>query len=96
MIRRKTYFNRELKDDFVPSISLGSDLTKAYSVVVDSCSIYFDPTVERNLEHILNTYSFDDILLQRTKKLQAFRISNKISKYNIHKDKAINLPYHKT
>ena len=85
-----------VEDGFVRSVSLGSDLTKAYSVVVDSRGIYFDPTVESDLEHILNTYSFDEALLERAKKLQAYLISNKISKYNIHQDKKINLPHHKT
>ena len=82
-----------VEDGFVRSISLGSDLTKAYSVVVDSRGIYFDPTVESDLEYILNTYSFNEALLERAKKLQAYLISNKISKYNIHQDKKINLPH---
>jgi len=85
-----------VEDGFVRSVSLGSDLTKAYSLVVDSRGIYFDPTQASDLEHILNTYFFDDTLIQRAKKLQAYLISNKISKYNIHQDKKINLPHHKT
>jgi len=85
-----------VEDGFVRSVSLGSDLTKAYSVVVDSRGIYFDPTVKSDLEHILNTYAFDEALLERAKKLQAYLISNKISKYNIHQDKEIHLPHHKT
>ena len=80
-----------VEDGFVRSVSLGSDLTKAYSVVVDSRGIYFDPTQESDLEHLLNTYEFDDEIIQRAQKLQAYLIKNKISKYNMHKDRKLIL-----
>ncbi len=80
-----------VEDGFVRSVSLGSDLTKAYSLVADSRGIYFDPTTESDLEHLLNTYDFDGILLERSKKLQQYLIDNKISKYNIHQDKQFKL-----
>ena len=81
-----------VEDGFVRSVSLGSDLTKAYSLVVDSLGIYFDPTEESDLEHLLNTYEFDEELIERSKKLQDYLVTNKISKYNNHQDKKINLP----
>ncbi len=84
-----------VEDGFVRSVSLGSDLTKAYSLVVDSRGIYFDPTGESDLEHILNTYGFDEKILERAKKLQRYLIDNKISKYNIYQDKQIKLEDHK-
>ena len=80
-----------VEDGFIRSVSLGSDLTKAYSLVVDSRGIYFDPTQESDLEHILNTYNFEDSLLQRAEKLQNYLIENKISKYNIYQDKQLEL-----
>lgn len=80
-----------VEDGFVRSVSLGSDLTKAYSLVVDSRGIYFDPTQESDLEQILNTYEFDETLIQRAKDLQVYLIENKISKYNIYKDKQLML-----
>ncbi|HHD79325.1 MAG TPA: capsule biosynthesis protein [Epsilonproteobacteria bacterium] len=80
-----------VEDGFVRSVSLGSDLTKAYSLVVDSRGIYFDPTQESDLEYLLNTYEFDDEILQRAQKLQAYLIKNKISKYNSHQDKKLTL-----
>ena len=46
-----------VEDGFVRSFSLGSDLTKAYSLVVDSRGIYFDPTISSDLEYILQTYN---------------------------------------
>ena len=84
-----------VEDGFVRSVSLGSDLTKAYSLVVDSRGIYFDPTQESDLEHILNTYTFDKEIIERAKNLQHYLIKNKISKYNIYQDKQIKLEYHK-
>lgn len=80
-----------VEDGFVRSVSLGSDLTKAYSLVVDSRGIYFDPTQESDLEHILNTYDFDETLIERAKNLQHYLIENKISKYNIHQDRQLAL-----
>lgn len=80
-----------VEDGFVRSVSLGSDLTKAYSLVIDSRGIYFDPTSESDLEHLLNTYTFDKALLQRAKELQKYLIEKKISKYNIYKDTQIVL-----
>ena len=80
-----------VEDGFIRSVSLGSDLTKAYSLVVDSRGIYFDPTGESDLEHILNTYDFDEKILERAKNLQKYLTENKISKYNIYQDKQIKL-----
>ena len=81
-----------VEDGFVRSVSLGSDLTKAYSLVVDSRGIYFDPTLESDLEYLLNTYEFDEELIGRSLRLQEYLVANKISKYNNHQDKKINLP----
>jgi len=80
-----------VEDGFVRSVSLGSDLTKAYSLVVDGRGIYFDPTRESDLEYLLNTYEFDDAMLERSKALQAYMIKNKISKYNADRDKLLVL-----
>jgi len=78
-----------VEDGFIRSVTLGSDLTKAYSLVVDSKGIYFDPTTESDLEWILNNYEFDEEILNRAKKVKDYLIEKKISKYNIHKDKKI-------
>jgi len=83
-----------VEDGFIRSVSLGSDLTKAYSLVVDSRGIYFDPTQESDLEYLLNNASFDEVLLQRSRALQAYLVQNRISKYNIHQDRDISLPHY--
>ena len=80
-----------VEDGFIRSISLGSDLTKAYSLVVDSRGIYFDPTQESDLEYILNTHTFDDAMIERARSLRSYLIENKISKYNMDKDEEIEL-----
>lgn len=84
-----------VEDGFVRSVSLGSDLTKAYSLVVDSRGIYFDPTTKSDLEHILQTYLFDDNMLDRAKELRKYLVEKKLSKYNTHKNKTISFKTHK-
>ena len=78
-----------IEDGFIRSVTLGSDLTKAYSLVVDSRGIYFDPTQESDLEYMLNTYHFDDALLKRAQRLQTYLVEEKLSKYNIQKDQVL-------
>ncbi len=89
--KEKTIPLLRVEDGFVRSVSLGSDLTKAYSLVVDSRGIYFDPTQESDLEHLLNDYEFNDEILTRSKVLQQYLIKNKISKYNMYQDKKLEL-----
>jgi len=84
-----------VEDGFIRSVSLGSDLSKAYSLVVDGRGIYFDPTSESDLEYILNTYEFDEVILQRSRELQRYLVEKKLSKYNASLDKKIILPGHK-
>jgi capsular polysaccharide export protein len=79
-----------VEDGFVRSVTLGSDLTKAYSLVVDSRGIYFDPNSSSDLEEILNTHKFDKKTLKRAEKIRDYLIENRISKYNIHRDKKLN------
>ena len=80
-----------VEDGFIRSVSLGSDLTKAYSLVVDSKGIYFDPTQESDLEYLLNTRSLDTTLLERARRLKQYLLTNKISKYNLYQDRTITL-----
>jgi len=81
-----------VEDGFVRSVSLGSDLTKAYSLVVDSRGIYFDPHEESDLEYLLNTKVFDAALITRSKKLQKYLKEKRISKYNADEEKDLTLP----
>ena len=89
--KEKEIIIHRVEDGFVRSVSLGSDLSKAYSLVVDTRGIYFDATQESDLEHILNTYDFDEKFIVRSQKLQNYLIEKKISKYNASQDKKIVL-----
>jgi capsular polysaccharide export protein len=84
-------YNR-VEDGFIRSISLGSDLTKPYSLVVDTRGIYIDPRSESDLENIYNTYKFDEEIKTRAKKLIEKIIEAKFSKYNgiVHKKLQVN------
>ena len=88
-----------VEDGFIRSVTLGSDLTKAYSLVIDSRGIYFDPSNKSDLEDILLTYEFDDKLIARAKAIKKYILKSKLSKYNIHADTTIELdgkkPYQK-
>ena len=85
-----------IEDGFIRSVSLGSDLTKAYSLVVDSRGIYFDPSQESDLEYILKTATFDEKMIERAKKLKEYLVEKKLSKYNIYKDKVVHFEGLKT
>ncbi|EDO6931677.1 capsular polysaccharide biosynthesis protein, partial [Campylobacter coli] len=71
-----------VEDGFLRSVFLGSDLTRPFSLIVDSKGLYVDPTHPSDLEELLQNHEFDDTLRQRAKKLIAAIIQNKFSKYN--------------
>lgn len=71
-----------VEDGFLRSVFLGSDLTRPFSLVVDSKGLYIDPNQESDLEYILQNYEFDENLKQRAKNLINTIIANKFSKYN--------------
>lgn len=71
-----------VEDGFLRSVGLGSDLTRASSLVVDTRGIYYDPSRPSDLEHILQTREFDRGVLERARKLIAHLVSARVSKYN--------------
>lgn len=85
-----------VEDGFIRSVGLGSDLTRPYSLVFDDEGIYFDPTQSSRLETILNTYKFDEKVLDEAKKLRQKILETKISKYNTSEHIELNLPKDKT
>ncbi len=66
-----------VEDGFIRSVTLGSDLTKAYSLVFDSRGVYFDPTKSSDLEEILNSYQFSQTLISRAENLKNYLINRK-------------------
>ncbi|ENY9686528.1 capsular polysaccharide biosynthesis protein [Campylobacter coli] len=71
-----------VEDGFLRSVFLGSDLTRPFSLIIDSKGLYVDPSKPSDLEDILQNHGFDDNLRQRAKKLITTIIQNKFSKYN--------------
>lgn len=83
-IQTSTTKTFHVEDGFIRSVSLGSNLTMPYSLVVDSRGLYIDPSQESDLEHIYNTYNFQGHsgLLERTKKVIKHIVEARLSKYN--------------
>ncbi|WP_261529567.1 capsular polysaccharide biosynthesis protein [Campylobacter lari] len=86
-------FNNEIflvEDGFLRSVFLGSDLTRPFSLIVDSKGLYVDPSKPNDLEDILQNHIFDESLKQRAKKLITTITQNKFSKYNGLKHEKLN------
>lgn len=81
-----------VEDGFIRSVGLGSDLTQPYSLVVDSRGIYFDPTRESDLEHILQNHIFTQSEMTRAKEIRNYLIEKKISKYNLYSNVDLEFP----
>ncbi|HEC1793880.1 TPA: capsular polysaccharide biosynthesis protein [Campylobacter lari] len=79
-----------VEDGFLRSVFLGSDLTRPFSLIVDSKGLYVDPSKPSDLEDILQNHIFDESLKQRAKKLITTITQNKFSKYNGLKHEALN------
>ncbi|MCR8686265.1 capsular polysaccharide biosynthesis protein [Campylobacter sp. 1569] len=86
-------FNNEIflvEDGFLRSVFLGSDLTRPFSLIVDSKGLYVDSSKPSDLEDILQNHIFDESLKQRAKKLISTITRNKFSKYNGLKHEKLN------
>lgn len=86
-------FNNEIflvEDGFLRSVFLGSDLTRPFSLIIDSKGLYVDPSKPSDLEDILQNHIFDESLKQRAKKLISTITQNKFSKYNGLKHEKLN------
>ena len=91
----ESFFGKDIQkfrveDAFIRSIQLGSDLTRPYSLVVDSRGLFIDPRKESDLEYILKNHHFTEDLLQRARKARELILRHRISKYNSLKDKKID------
>lgn len=86
-----------VEDGFIRSVSLGSDLTQPYSLVVDGRGIYFDPTKTSDLENILQHFDFQSNahLLEQANHVKQYILNNKLSKYNIYDEVMLDFPDNK-
>ncbi|MBD5165242.1 galactosyltransferase-related protein [Helicobacter sp.] len=81
-----------VEDGFIRSLSLGSDLTRPFSLVFDDIGIYFDSTAPSRLETILQQTQFSPSLLREAEALKEQILKNKISKYNTSSHAQLQLP----
>ena len=72
-----------LEDGFIRSVGLGIRLTPPISLVADPMGIYYNSRSPSYLEHLLMNYSFDENLLERSRKLIDLINKYRISKYNL-------------
>lgn len=81
-----------VEDGFIRSISLGSDLTRPFSLIVDDKGLYIDPNKPSKLEELLQNEIFDENMLNRAKNIIKILLENRFSKYNAlkHEDLKIN------
>ncbi|ECP6145359.1 capsular polysaccharide biosynthesis protein [Campylobacter jejuni] len=71
-----------VEDGFIRSISLGSDLTRPFSLIVDDKGLYIDPNKASKLEELLQNEIFDKNMLNRAKNIIKTLLENRFSKYN--------------
>ncbi|ENO0428220.1 capsular polysaccharide biosynthesis protein [Campylobacter jejuni] len=71
-----------VEDGFIRSISLGSDLTRPFSLIVDDKGLYTDPNKPSKLEELLQNEIFDENMLNRAKNIIKILLENRFSKYN--------------
>ncbi|HEF3268100.1 TPA: capsular polysaccharide biosynthesis protein [Campylobacter jejuni] len=71
-----------VEDGFIRSISLGSDLTRPFSLIVDDKGLYIDPNKASKLEELLQNEIFDENMLNRAKNIIKILLENRFSKYN--------------
>ncbi len=72
-----------MEDGFFRSVGLGSDFIPPLSLVLDERGMYFDPSRESDLEHILNTAAFTAEEIKRAVKVRNFIVTHGITKYNL-------------
>ena len=72
-----------VEDGFYRSVGLGADYVPPLSQVFDSRGIYFDPAVESDLDHLLDTARFTSEELQEAERLRALIGRERLTKYNV-------------
>ncbi len=72
-----------LEDGFLRSVGLGADLVRPLSWVMDMRGIYYDSRSPSDLEHLLQTATFDDELCTLAHKLRERIVRENLTKYNV-------------
>ncbi|MBF6987022.1 capsular polysaccharide biosynthesis protein [Cupriavidus sp. IK-TO18] len=72
-----------VEDGFLRSVGLGAQLVRPVSWVFDRSGIYYDATRSSDLEQILATTRFDELLLRRASNLRESVVRSRLTKYNV-------------
>jgi capsular polysaccharide export protein len=72
-----------IEDGFLRSVGLGANFVRPLSWVIDRKGIYYDATEPSELEQMLQTQVFDDVLLRRAAALRESIVAAGITKYNV-------------
>jgi len=72
-----------LEDGFLRSVGLGADLVRPLSWVIDGRGMYYDATCPSDLEHILQTSTFDEMHVIRARTLREKIVAHGLTKYNV-------------
>lgn len=81
-----------MEDGFLRSNTLGSELSRPLSVVLDSRGIYYDATRPSDLEVILQSHEFSERERNAGRALIEAVRSRRLSKYNVQDDSPLVLP----
>lgn len=81
-----------MEDGFLRSVGLGSDFHVPLSLVVDARGIYFDPSRQSDLEHLLAHQDFDAGELARAARIRERIVALDVSKYNVGARARLALP----
>ena len=76
-----------VEDGFIRSYGLGADFVPPMSLVFDSKGIYYDPSQESELEHILNNHTFSKEELEEAEEIRRLIVEKGITKYNLPQGK---------
>lgn len=72
-----------VEDGFLRSVGLGAAFVRSMSLVVDGRGIYYDPSRESDLEHLLQYGEFDARLVARAGALREGIVAANLTKYNV-------------
>ncbi|MFN7066020.1 MAG: capsular polysaccharide biosynthesis protein, partial [Aquificaceae bacterium] len=80
-----------VEDGFIRSYGLGADFVPPMSLVFDSRGIYYDPSKESDLEHILNYYPFSKKELEEAEEIRRSIVEKEITKYNLISERKLKV-----
>jgi capsular polysaccharide export protein len=81
-----------MEDGFLRSVRLGAEIAEPASLVIDTRGMYFDPTRPSDLEQLLETATLGEAELARARALREAIVAAGISKYNVGKRIAPEVP----